>query len=339
MVPPRSMSASDRSAFWRDQPVLVTGGTGFVGSWLVARLLELGAHVVCLVRDWVPESELMHSGAVKRVTLVRGDLCDGALLERILSEYQIDTVFHLAAQAIVGVANKSPVPTFHANIEGTWLLLEACRRTGVKSIVTASSDKAYGEHDVLPYTESMALQGRHPYDVSKSCADLIAQSYAASFGLPVAITRCGNYFGGGDLNWNRVVPGTLRSLLHNERPSLRSDGTFVRDYLYVEDGVEAYLLTAEKLSVSPDLKGQAFNFSYGTPLSVLDVVQKITALMGSDLKPDIRNEASNEIPRQYLDSSKARSVLQWAPRFGFDDAMRRTIQWYRDYFSRNASAS
>ncbi|MFH1444040.1 MAG: GDP-mannose 4,6-dehydratase [Candidatus Peregrinibacteria bacterium] len=332
------MPPPDPSSFWRDRPVFVTGGTGFVGSWLVKRLLELGAHVVCLVRDWVPESELMHSGAIGRVTLVRGDLCDAALLERILGEYQIDTVFHLAAQAIVGVANKNPLSTFHANIEGTWLLLEACRRAAVRSVVIASSDKAYGEHETLPYTETMALQGRHPYDVSKSCADLIAQSYAVSFGLPVAITRCGNYFGGGDLNWNRVVPGTVRSLLKNERPLLRSDGTFVRDYLYVEDGVEAYLLTAEQLSASADLKGQAFNFSYGKPLAVLDVVQKITALIGSDLKPDIRNEASNEIPRQYLDSSKAQKVLGWAPRFGFDEAMQRTIQWYREYFSQNTSS-
>lgn len=327
-----AMSASKRSVgFWTDRSVFVTGGTGFVGSWLVERLVALGARVVCLVRDWVPESALIASGTIGRVTVVRGDVCDALLLERVLTEYAVDTVFHLAAQAIVGVANKSPVPTFESNIQGTWTLLEACRRTSVRSVVIASSDKAYGEHDDLPYTESASLQGRHPYDVSKSCADLIAQSYAASFGLPVAITRCGNYFGGGDLNFDRVVPGTIRSLLQKEQPVLRSDGTFVRDYLYVEDGVEAYLLTAEKLHASPDLRGQAFNFSYGMPLSVRAIVERIIAAMGSTLQPVFRNEAANEIPRQYLNSAKARSVLHWAPRFSFEDALERTIRWYRDH--------
>jgi CDP-glucose 4,6-dehydratase len=234
------------AGFWRARPTLITGGTGLLGGWLTQRIADEGADVVCLVRDWVPQSELVRSGNLSRVRTVRGDVRDQALLERVLGEYEIDTVFHLAAQTIVGVAQRNPVSTFETNIQGTWSLLEACRRSPrVKSIVVASSDKAYGDQEQLPYDESTPLQGQHPYDVSKSCADLIAHTYAVSYGVPVAITRCGNFYGGGDLNWNRLVPGTIRSILHQERPVIRSDGTLVRDYFYVEDGVGANVRLAE----------------------------------------------------------------------------------------------
>ena len=244
------------SEFWRDRPVLVTGATGLVGSWLTRRLLDAGADVVCLIRDWVPQSELVRSGTLDRVKVVRGDVRDREVLERAIGEYETGTVIHLAAQAIVGIANRNPVSTFESNIQGTWNVLEACRRSGVvKSIVVASSDKAYGDQEELPYDEDTPLEGRHPYDVSKSCSDLIAQTYATTYGLPVGITRCGNFYGGGDLNWNRIVPGTIRSVLRGERPVVRSDGQYVRDYFYVEDGAAAYMLLAELLHTRPELHG------------------------------------------------------------------------------------
>ncbi len=317
---------------WRDRSTLVTGATGLVGSWLVRRLLEAGADVVCLVRDWVPRSELVRSGLAERVTLVRGDVCDQALLERALGEHEVATVFHLAAQTIVGIANRNPVSTFEANIQGTWALLEACRRSPlVKQVVLASSDKAYGDQETLPYDEDTPLQGRHPYDVSKSCADLIAHTYAVSYGLPVAITRCGNFYGGGDLNWNRIVPGTIRSVLRGQRPLIRSDGTSIRDYFYVEDGADAYMTLAEALAARPVLAGQAFNFSNEIQVSVLELVGKVLRLMDSDLKTDVRNEASNEIAHQYLTAAKARRELGWSPKFGLDEGLRRTVAWYREF--------
>ena len=294
------------SGFWCDRPTFVTGATGLVGGALVRRLVDAGADVVCLVRDWVPQSELTTSRLVERVKIVHGDVCDQALLERALGEYEADTVIHLAAQTIVGVANRNPVATFQSNIAGTWALLEACRRSPtVKSIVLASSDKAYGDHETLPYDETTPLCGRHPYDVSKSCADLIAQTYAHTYQTPVAITRCGNFFGGGDLNWNRIVPGTIRSILRGQRPVIRSDGGFERDYFYVEDGAEAYMLLAAKLRTDPELRGQAFNFSNEETLTVIQIVDRILSQMKSDLRPEIRNEASNEIRKQYLSSDKA----------------------------------
>ena len=318
--------------FWRSRPTLVTGGTGLLGGWLTRRLLDDGADVVCLVRDWVPQSELVASGSLARVRTVRGDVRDQALLERILGEYEIDTVFHLAAQTIVGVAQRNPVSTFESNIQGTWSLLEACRRSPrVKSIVVASSDKAYGDQERLPYDEETPLQGKHPYDVSKSCADLIAHSYAVSYGLPVAITRCGNFYGGGDLNWNRLVPGTIRSVLHGERPVIRSDGTLVRDYFYVEDGVGANVRLAEALRARPELAGEGFNFSNEIQVTVLDLVRRILSHMGSSLEPDVRNEATHEIKHQYLSAAKARRLLDWAPSFELDAGLERTVTWYRDF--------
>ncbi len=318
--------------FWQDRPTFVTGATGLVGGWLVRRVLDLGADVVCLVRDWVPQSELVCSRLIERVKVVRGDVRDQVLLERVLGEYEIDTVIHLAAQTIVGIANRNPVSTFETNIGGTWSLLEACRRSPmVKQIVLASSDKAYGEHDTLPYSEETPLQGSHPYDVSKSCADLIAQAYATTYGLSVAITRCGNFYGGGDLNWNRIVPGTIRSVLRSQRPIIRSDGHYVRDYFYVEDGAAAYTLLAERLADNPDLRGQAFNFSNEAQVTVLELVERILALMGSDLAPDILNEASNEIRRQYLSAAKARRMLGWRPLFTLEEGLQRTIDWYKNF--------
>lgn len=326
------------TTFWTDRPVLVTGATGLVGSWVVKRLLGVGAEVVCLVRDWVPQSELVRSGDLDRVKVVRGDVRDQARLEVALGEYEIDTVLHLAAQTIVGIANRNPISTFETNIQGTWALLEACRRSPrVKQIVVASSDKAYGDQEQLPYVETTPLQGRHPYDVSKSCADLIACTYAITYGLPVVITRCGNFYGGGDLNWNRIVPGTIRSLLRNERPVIRSDGRFVRDYFYVEDGAAAYLLLAEQLATRPELRGEAFNFSNEIQFTVLDLVERITSLMGSMLQPDIRNEASNEIHHQSLSAAKARRLLGWRPLFTLDEGLRETVQWYKEFLAHDCS--
>lgn len=320
------------SSFWLDRPVFVTGGTGLVGSWLVKRLVAAKADVVCLVRDWVPQSELVQTGILERVKVVRGDIRDRTALERVLGEYEIDTVIHLAAQTIVTIANRNPVSTFESNIEGTWNLLEACRRSPrVKQIVVASSDKAYGDQDVLPYTEMTPLQGEHPYDVSKSCADLIAHTYAMTYGLPVVITRCGNFYGGGDLNWNRIIPGAIRSILRGQSPVIRSNGKYVRDYFYVEDGAAAYMLLAEQLAAKPELKGEAFNFSNEIQLTVSDLVAKILRLIGSKLRAEIRNETSNEILHQYLSAEKARTELNWFPLFTLDDGLQRTIEWYKNF--------
>jgi CDP-glucose 4,6-dehydratase len=316
--------------FWRDRPTFVTGATGLVGGWLVKRLIALGADVVCLVRDWVPSSELVANTPLDRVKIVRGDVRSQATLERVLGEYEIDTVIHLAAQTIVTIANRNPVSTFDTNIRGTWALLEACRRSpAVRQIVVASSDKAYGACDALPYDESTALRGAHPYDVSKSCGDLIAHTYANTYGTPVAITRCGNFYGGGDLNWNRIVPGTIRSALRGERPIIRSDGQYVRDYFYVEDGAAAYTLLAERLAADPGLHGQAFNFSNEIQVTVADLTRRILAIMGSSLEPEILNRATHEIRHQYLSAAKAREVLQWKPLFTLDEGLARTVAWYR----------
>jgi CDP-glucose 4,6-dehydratase len=321
-------------SFWLDRPTFVTGGSGLVGSWLVKRLTEAGADLVCLVRDWVPQSEMVRTNLMEQVKVVRGDVRDRETLERTLGEYEIDTVIHLAAQTIVTIANRNPLSTFETNIAGTWNLLESCRRSpNVKQIVIASSDKAYGDQETLPYSENTPLQGRHPYDVSKSAADLIANTYAASFDLPVAITRCGNFYGGGDLNWNRIIPGTIRSILRGQNPIIRSDGKYIRDYFYVEDGAAAYMLLAEKMAEHPELKGEAFNFSNEIQVTVSEIVEHILKLMNSDLKPEIRDETINEIRHQYLSAEKARRVLDWHPLFTLDDGLKKTIEWYRKFFN------
>lgn len=311
------------AASWSGRVTLVTGATGLLGGPIVQQLVERGAHVVALLRDGIPSVELPAS------TTVRGDVEDGALVERVLNDYGVNTVFHLAAQTIVGTANRNPLSTFETNVAGTWRLLEACRRSPwVSSIVVASSDKAYGEQPILPYTEDTPLQGRHPYDVSKSCADLIAASYAHTYGLPVCVTRCGNLFGGGDLNDNRLVPGTIRSILRGEPPVIRSNGRFVRDYFYVEDAAEAYLRLAERLAEDRSLIGHAFNLGSDRPMTALAMVDAILRVSGSSLKPLILDEARHEIPDQHLDVSKARELLDWSGGTPLDEALARTIEWY-----------
>lgn len=315
---------------WRHRRVFVTGATGLLGSELVATLVAQGADVTCLVRDWVPASRLLASKTIDVTNVVCGDLVDTDLLVRAINEYEIDTVFHLGAQAIVGAASRSPVGTFDANIRGTWSLLEACRQNAklVSRVVVASSDKAYGIADRLPYTEDAPLHGRFPYDVSKSCADLIALSYFHSYRLPVVVTRCGNLWGAGDLNYNRLIPGTIRSVLLGEAPIIRSDGTYRRDYFYVKDAACAYLALASKM-LDLDLAGQAFNFGNEAPVTVLEVVRIILRAMGaSGLDPVILNEATGEIPDQYLDCRKARLVLNWKPRYDFETGLAETVPWY-----------
>ncbi len=322
-----------RNKFWKNRRVFVTGCTGILGSWLTLALLDAGAEVVGLIRDRLPLSNLKLSGADQRIIAVDGDITQAELLERVLNEYEIETVFHLAAQPLVRLANRAPVNTLEINVRGTWLLLEACRNSPmVKRIVVASSDKAYGDQEVLPYTEEAPLQGRHPYDVSKSCADLIAQTFANTYQLPVAITRCGNIYGGGDLNWDRIVPGTVRSVLHGEAPVIRSDGTPLRDYLYVDDIVEGYLCLAEHLD-DPALYGQAFNFGMSDPQSALEIACAVIALADRlDLQPIVLNQASHEIGQQYLSSEKAQRVLGWRARYSLEDGLRRTLAWYREFF-------
>lgn len=323
------------NSFWRDRRVFVTGCSGFLGSWLVQALVAEGASVVGLVRDHVPQSMLFSDGTAGRIRIVNGALDDLTFLERVLAEYEIETVFHLAAQTIVGIANRSPLSTFETNIRGTWHLLEAARRTStVDGIVVASSEKAYGEPQALPFVEEHPLHGRHPYDVSKSCVDLISQTYAATYQLPVAITRFSNLYGGGDLNWNRLIPGTIRSVLRGEAPVIRSDGTFKRDYVYVEDAVAGYLTLARRAS-QPGICGQAFNFGLGRPVTALEVVQTIIGVSEHpDLQPVILDEVRHEIRDEYLSPQKAHDVLGWQPKETLASGLARTMAWYRHYLER-----
>lgn len=319
-------------AFWTDRPVFVTGATGLLGSHMTEELLARGAAPVCLVRDHVAISHFQRLGLDRRVVIVRGCLEDYALLERALNEHEIDTVMHLGAQTIVGTASRNPLSTWESNVRGSYLLLEACRRNAkkVRRVVVASSDKAYGDQEALPYTEDAPLAGRFPYDCSKSCTDLIARSYFETYQLPVCVTRCGNLFGPGDLNWNRIVPGTIRSVIRDERPIVRSDGTLVRDYVYVGDAVAAYLDLAEQLD-RPGVVGEAFNYSDEHPQSVLEIVARILAAAGRpDLEPVVLNAANHEIRKQYLSSTKARTLLAWRPSFGLDEGLARTVAWYRE---------
>ena len=320
------------NSFWQDRSVLVTGCTGLLGSCMTQELISQGAKVVGLVRDWAPHSRLFTEGLAQKMATVYGQIEDLATLERAINEHEIDTVFHLAAQTIVGVANREPLGTFEANIKGTWNLLEACRRVGgVSRIVIASSDKAYGDQEILPYDETTPLQGEHPYDVSKSCADLISRTYYVSYGLPVCATRCGNFYGGGDLNFNRIVPDTIRSALREKPVVIRSDGTFIRDYFYVKDGVLAYLHLAEQMDRS-EVLGEAFNFSNELQLPVLEMAHKILKLMNkTHLEPVILNQAKNEIKHQYLSAKKARQLLNWKPQYSLDEALVETIDWYKAF--------
>lgn len=328
-----------KNNYWQDKNVFVTGATGLLGPWLIKDLLEKKAHVFVLIRDLVPHSLFFQDGLDKKVTIIWGDLLDFQLLQRILNEYDIDSVFHLGAQAIVGIANRSPISTFKSNIEGTWNILEACRLSPwVKKIVVASSDKAYGAQEKLPYTENSPMQGRFPYDVSKSCTDLIAQSYFHTFNLPICVTRCGNFFGGGDLHFNRIVPGTIKSILENSNPIIRSDGLFVRDYIYVKDVADAYIVLAEKMD-DKNIVGQSFNFSTDEPFNVIEMVDVILDVMGdTELKPVIQNNVSNEIPEQHLSSAKARRILGWNAKYGVRVGIQETVAWYKQFFDKqNAS--
>lgn len=316
-------------SFWRDKRILVTGPTGLVGSWLTHTLVDAGAHVVALVCERNPQSELIRSGTMARVVAVEGRLEHPGVVARTVNEHEIDTIFHLGAQTLVGTARRAPVATFQSNIEGTWNVLEAAHvcRGLVQRVVVASSDKAYGDQPNLPYTEDMPLAGRAPYDVSKSCTDLLSQSYHVTYGLPVIIARCGNIYGGGDLNWSRIVPGTIRDLLRNQQPVIRSDGRLVRDYLYVEDVVSAYLLLGEALC-DDGFAGQAFNFSAESPMSVLEMYRAVCEAMGADVEPAVLGQAVGEIQNQHLSSAKATSALGWKPQFELGHGLARTVAWY-----------
>jgi CDP-glucose 4,6-dehydratase len=282
----------------------------------------------------VPDSLFFSEGLNNKVNIIIGDLQDFNTIQRALNEFEIETVFHLGAQAIVGIANRSPISTFKSNIEGTWNLLEACRLSPwVKKIVIASSDKAYGAQEKLPYTEEAPLQGRHPYDVSKSCADLLAQAYSHTYKLPVCVTRCGNFFGGGDLHFNRIIPGTIKSILENKNPIIRSNGLFVRDYIYVKDVADAYITLAEQMEIKPKIIGECFNFSTDQPFNVIEIVNEIIKLMDTHaLMPQILNRATNEIPAQHLCSQKAKKILNWQARYGVTNGLKETIDWYKNFF-------
>ncbi|HVR87520.1 MAG TPA: NAD-dependent epimerase/dehydratase family protein [Planctomycetota bacterium] len=304
--------------------VLVTGATGILGGWLTQTLVRRGDKVACLVRDEVPDSNFVKLGLDRQVTTVRGSLESYEDVARAVNEYEAELVYHLAAQAIVTVGNRDPLSTFEANIKGSWNVLEVCRRhKPLKRLLFASSDKAYGDLETLPYTEEMPLRGSHPYDASKSCADLLAQSYLHTYKLPVAIVRCGNLYGGGDLNFNRIIPGTIQSVLHRKPPIIRSDGTPLRDYLYVDDAVSAYLALADSEEVG------AFNFGTETPTAVIELVRLILQLMKSSLQPAVENKAPNEIAQQWLSCAKARKQLGWKPKFDLKRGLAATIAWYR----------
>jgi CDP-glucose 4,6-dehydratase len=327
------MNSNTKNGFWSGRSVFITGASGLLGGWLVKQLMEEGADIVALIRDGTPKSMLFREGLVERINTVSGGLDDAALLRRAMGEYSVDTVFHLAAQAIVGVAKLDPVGTLEANVRGTWNVLEAARQAQVRQTIVASSDKAYGVSADLPYREDHPLQGTYPYDVSKSCTDLISKMYAESYGLPVVIARCANLFGGGDLNFSRTIPGVVQATLRDERFLIRSDGKFVRDFLYVKDAASAYMCLAEKLASDKQLAGEAFNFSLETRATVLEIVQIVLAMMQREhLQPIIQNIASAEIREQYLSVEKARRVLDWKPHYSLETGLKETIEWYRAYF-------
>lgn len=321
--------------FWTGRKVFVTGATGIVGSWLVKELVARSAEVVALVVDSDPQTELFRSGTINNVSVINGRLEDFATVERAIVGHSVDTVLHLGAQAIVDVARMSPLATFETNIRGTWNVLESCRlhRDLVERVVVASSDKAYGDHEVLPYTEEMALRPNYPYEVSKGCADLIARSYFQTYQMPIGVARCGNIYGGGDLNWSRIVPGTIRSLYNAQAPLLRSDGSYIRDYIYVKDVVGAYLTLAENLN-SNNIRGENFNFSSESRVTVFEIVSSICRLMGADkIQPVVLNNAKGEIRNQYLSAAKAAQLLGWKSKYSLDDGLKETIHWYREFFS------
>lgn len=319
---------------WKDKNILITGATGMVGSWLVKELLKRESMVVALVRDIDYQTEFYRSGDYLQTAIVNGSLEDFSTIDRAINEYEIDTVFHLGAQTIVGAAYREPLQTFESNIRGTYHVLEACRRhrDTVERIVIASSDKAYGIADKLPYTEDMPLKGCHPYDASKSCADLLAQTYSHTYNMPIAIVRCGNIYGGGDLNWSRIVPGTIRSLLNNQRPVIRSNGKYIRDYIYIKDVVDAYINLAESIT-KKNISGEAFNFSTESRMTVIEIVNEIRSITGKEeLEPQILNLNLKEISEQSLSAGKAHKILGWYPKYDLKKGLSETVDWYRKYF-------
>jgi CDP-glucose 4,6-dehydratase len=322
----------------RGRSVFVTGAYGLLGSWLVKSLVEQGARTTVLKRDAVVRSALVVEGTERRVNVVHGDICDADLIERAVGEYEVDTVFHLAAQTIVGIANTAPLSTFETNIRGTWTVLEACRHLGVQRVVVAASDKAYGIHERLPYQEDFPLRPLYPYDVSKAATDMIARSYWHTFGLPVAVTRFANLFGGGDLNLSRLVPEAALAAIEGRRPVIRSDGTLERDFLYVEDAVAAYLAICRLLDEGTGA-GEAFNAGGDEPHSVLEVVEMMCRVAGTGVEPDVRGTGTppGEITRQWVDSTKLRRLSGWAPQVSLEEGLRRTIEWYREYVPRGTT--
>ncbi|MBI2620904.1 GDP-mannose 4,6-dehydratase [candidate division WWE3 bacterium] len=316
--------------YWKSKNVFVTGAAGMLGSELVKVLADASANVTVVIRDKVSKSRLFLEGYDARVNVVQGDVADFAIIERIIGEYEIDTVFHLAAQTIVRIGNASPLSTFDSNIRGTWNVLEACRLHSerIKAVVVASSDKAYGPSDKLPYDEQLPLRGQHPYDVSKSCTDLLTQCYWHTYKAPVSITRCGNLFGPGDLNFNRIIPGTILSIMRGERPIIRSDGKYIRNYFYIKDAANAYVAIAENIK---RVSGEAFNVGGIERYSVLEITDTILKVMGSKLEPIVKNEATNEIYEQYLDTAKIRRMLKWKPKYSVEKALRETVRWYKKY--------
>jgi CDP-glucose 4,6-dehydratase len=332
---PDSTGSIESTDTWAGRSVFVTGATGLLGSAMCRRLVDEGAQVTALVLDVDPQTELYRSGTVERLSVVNGDLRDLATLDRAIVGSEAEVVLHLGAQTIVGAAHRSPLPTLEANVAGTWNVLEACRLHPdlVKAVVVASSDKAYGENEDLPYVEDMALNGVAPYEVSKSCTDLVTRSYALTFGVPAGVARCGNTFGGGDLNWSRIVPGTIRSLVHDQRPVLRSDGTHVRDYVFVDDIVDGYLRQAHRLAAG-ELTGEAFNFGYEQPRTVMEIYRAVCEAFGAgDVEPEILDRTPGEIQDQYLSCEKAAQVLGWKASIGLEEGLARTVAWYRRYFA------
>jgi len=320
---------------WKGKNVLVTGADGFIASWIAKELIARGTNVITIVRDIKkPRISLDLLGIRDKITVVQGDITDYDIVQRVLNEYSIDTCFHLAAQAIVGIANKSPISTFDSNIKGTWTILEAVRNSkSVERVIVASSDKAYGDQKKLPYTEDMPLLGSYPYDASKVCTDVLSRCFAKTYGLPIAVTRCANVYGGADLHMERIVPGTICSVLRGETPVIRSDGTPKRDYVYIKDVANAYLVLAENLG-RKDVRGEAFNFGSEKPISVLELFNKIIKLCGKDVEPKILNEAKNEIQCQYLSTEKAKKLLGWSIKFSLDEGLKETVQWYKEYLNK-----
>jgi CDP-glucose 4,6-dehydratase len=335
----RSGTVAEITFSWRERRVLVTGATGIVGSWLCDELVRRGAYVAALVLDDDPQSRFYSEGIDRNCSVVRGHLARFEDCLRAINLHECTDIFHLGAQTIVGNALREPLETFESNIRGTYNLLEAARRLGtlVERIVVASSDKAYGDSPVLPYTEDMPLVGRHPYDVSKSCTDLLAATYAHTYGQHVTIARCGTIYGGGDLNWSRIVPGTIRSLLAGERPILRSDGGPIRDYIYVGDVVDAYLSLAEATHAGTAEPGEAFNFSPQSRYTVLDIVAEIGRVMHVDPNPRILATAAMEIRDQTLDATKAKTRLGWEASWSLADGLAETAAWYREHFRRTGA--